>query len=191
MIRYQNNWCKERTWKIISNWYRFRITETSHERHIVRDYLPFECLLNDLFGLTTKKSKLRVTSPLLGNLPVRTVDSPHKGLVTPKTFPWHGRLHGVPTLQLICNHYSHVAWVAWWLNALHYADVIMATMASQITSLTVVYSSVYSDAEQRKHQSSASLAFVWGIHRDRWIPHTKGQWRGKCFHLMTSSWTFL
>ena len=29
---------------------------------------------------------------------------------------------------------------------------------------------------------------VWGIHRDRWIPRTKGQLRGKCFHLMTSSW---
>ena len=33
-------------------------------------------------------------------------------------------------------------------------------MASQITSLTIVYSTVYSDADQRKHQSSASLAFV-------------------------------
>ena len=64
----------------------------------------------------------------------------------------------------------------------------MTTVASQITSLAVVYSSVYLDANQRKHQSSASLAFVWGIHRDRWIPRTKGQLRGKCFHLMTSSW---
>ena len=64
----------------------------------------------------------------------------------------------------------------------------MTTMASQITNLTVVYSTVYPDADQRKHQSSASLAFVWGIHRDRWIPHAKGQLRRKCFHLMTSSW---
>ena len=69
----------------------------------------------------------------------------------------------------------------------HYIDVIMTTMACQITSLTVVYSTFYSDADQRKHQSSPSLAFVWGIHRDRWIPRTKGQLRGKCFHLMTSS----
>ena len=45
-------------------------------------------------------------------------------------------------------------------------DVIMRTMASQITSLRIVYSTVYSDADQRKHQSSASLAFVWGIHRE-------------------------
>ena len=69
----------------------------------------------------------------------------------------------------------------------HYIDVIMTTMASQITSLMVVYSTVYSDADQRKHQSSVSLPFVCEIHRDRWIPRTKGQLRGKCFHLMTSS----
>ena len=47
----------------------------------------------------------------------------------------------------------------------HYDDVIMGAMASQITSLTIVYSTVYSDADQRKHQISASLAFVFGIHR--------------------------
>ena len=71
----------------------------------------------------------------------------------------------------------------------HYIDVIMAKMWShQITSLTVVYSIVYSGADQRKHQSSASLALVRGIHRDRRIPRTNGQQRGKCFHLMTSSW---
>ena len=69
----------------------------------------------------------------------------------------------------------------------HYIDVKMTTVASEITSLTVVYSTVYSDADQRKHHSSASLAFMWGIHRDRWISHTKGQLRRKCFHLMTSS----
>ena len=47
----------------------------------------------------------------------------------------------------------------------HYGDIIMGAIASQITSLTIVYSIVYSDADQRKHQSSASLAFVQGIHR--------------------------
>ena len=41
----------------------------------------------------------------------------------------------------------------------------MSTIASQITSLAIVYSTVYSGTDQRKHQSSASLAFVWGIHR--------------------------
>ena len=47
----------------------------------------------------------------------------------------------------------------------HYSDVIMSAMASQITSLPIVYSIVYSGADQRIHQSSASLAFVRGIHR--------------------------
>ena len=41
----------------------------------------------------------------------------------------------------------------------------MSAIASKITSLTIVYSSVYSGADQRKHQNSTSLAFVWGIHR--------------------------
>ena len=51
------------------------------------------------------------------------------------------------------------------VSSVHYDDVIMGTMASQITSLTIVYPTVYSGADQRKHQSSASLAFVRGIHR--------------------------
>ena len=50
-------------------------------------------------------------------------------------------------------------------GSFHYDDVIMRAMASQITSLTIVYSIVYPGADQSKHQSSASLAFVWGIHR--------------------------
>ena len=57
-------------------------------------------------------------------------------------------------------------------KASHYCDVIMTTMVSRFTSLTVVYSIVYWDAYQRKHQSSALLAFVWGIHQ--WLvnsPH--------------------
>ena len=43
----------------------------------------------------------------------------------------------------------------------HYNDVIMGAMASQITSITIVYLG----ANKRKHQSFASLAFVWGINR--------------------------
>ena len=50
-------------------------------------------------------------------------------------------------------------------NPTHYGDVIMGEIASQITSLTIVYSTVYSDADQRKHQIPAPLAFVRGIHR--------------------------
>ena len=56
----------------------------------------------------------------------------------------------------------------------HYNDVIMGTMVSQITSLTIVYSSVYSGADQRKHQRSASLAFLRGIHR--WPVNSPHKW---------------
>ena len=51
------------------------------------------------------------------------------------------------------------------ISLIHYIDVKVGTMASQITSLTIVYTTVYSSTDQRKHQSSASLAFVQGIHR--------------------------
>ena len=61
-------------------------------------------------------------------------------------------------------------------NNKHYNDVTMSAMASQITGVSIVWSTVRSDAAQRKHQRSTSLAFVV------WIYH---QWLGKCFHSMT------
>ena len=68
----------------------------------------------------------------------------------------------------------------------HYGDVIMGAMASQITTVTTVYSTVYSDVDQRKYQRSASLAFVRGIHR--WPVNAPHKWPAtrKCFYLMTS-----
>ena len=56
----------------------------------------------------------------------------------------------------------------------HYTNVIMCAMASQITSLSIVYSTVYTGADQRKHQSSASLVFVWRIHR--WPVNSPHKW---------------
>ena len=47
----------------------------------------------------------------------------------------------------------------------HYNDIIMSAVASQITSLTIVYSTIYSVTDQRKHQSSTSQAFMRGIYR--------------------------
>ena len=67
------------------------------------------------------------------------------------------------------------------LSDYHYNDVIMSMMASQITSLTTVYSTFYSRRRSRKHQSSASLAFVWGIHH--WpvnCPHKRPVMRKIC-----------
>ena len=53
----------------------------------------------------------------------------------------------------------------------------MSAMAPQITGLMVLFSTVYSDADQRKYQSSASLAFVRGIHR--WPVPMTGVWTAK------------
>ena len=76
--------------------------------------------------------------------------------------PYFCRSKQFSTYRLSCRHHYRVIWRLW---VLHYNDVMMCAMASQITSLTYVYSSVYSGADKKKHQSSASLAFVRGIHR--------------------------
>ena len=84
-----------------------------------------------------------------------------------------------------CAYFSGLLlWHLWWLWCRwsnHYSDIIMGTMMSQITSLTIVYSTIYSGADQRKHQSSASLAFVQGIHR--WPVNSLLKWpvMGKIF----------
>ena len=59
-------------------------------------------------------------------------------------------------------------------NLSHYSDVIMGAMAFQITCVTIDYSTVYSGANQRKHQSSPLLAFVRGIHR--WPVNSPHKW---------------
>ena len=62
----------------------------------------------------------------------------------------------------------------------------MGAMASQITSITIVYSTVYSDTENIKTPRHWPLCGEFT--GERWIPRTNGQLRGKCFHFMTSSW---
>ena len=82
------------------------------------------------------------------------------------------------TVSSSIPHFSYQVFIS---PNLHYNDVIMSMIASQITSLTIIYSTVYSGTDQRKHQSSASLAFVRGIHR--WLvnsPH-KGSVTRKMF----------
>ena len=67
------------------------------------------------------------------------------------------------------NDISAIAFPKWvWLNYVcHDSDDLMSKMASQITSVSIVYLTVCSGQDQRKHQSSASLAFVRG---HRWVP---------------------
>ena len=66
---------------------------------------------------------------------------------------------------------SSGSWLSW-ICALQWRH--NGAMASQIISLTIDYSTIYSGADQRKHQSSVSLAFVWGIHR--WLVNSPHKW---------------
>ena len=80
---------------------------------------------------------------------------------------------GMHKLQISVNANSPSSDIEWCycvfignvLAWIHYNIVIIGALASQIPSLTIVYSTVYSGADQRKRQCSASLAFVRGIHR--------------------------
>ena len=87
---------------------------------------------------------------------------------------------------------SKHAWNLWlhynaYLMVYHHNDVTMGAKASQITSLTIVNSIVYSDADQRNLKALRHWSLCAEFTGDRSIPHTNGQLRGKCFHLMTSS----
>ena len=94
---------------------------------------------------------------------------PHAPLpLSPASAPQGYNSSETPT-SMSCNT-EPCSWTGEHKNvSIHYNDIIMGAIASQITSLPIVYSTVYSGADQRKHQSSASLAFV------REISRTNGQ----------------
>ena len=106
--------------------------------------------------------------------------------ISPK-FTLNGSVNNIPALVQI-SHYLNQWWLIYWLiytslgihesnpnivkslclyliSHLHYSDVILNVMVSQTTSVSIVYWTVCSGADQRKHQSSASRAFVRVIHR--------------------------
>ena len=64
--------------------------------------------------------------------------------------------------------------LGWTDVCIHYSDVKLDVMASHIISLTMVYWTVYSGADQRRHQSSAPLGFVMGI--IRWPVNSPHKW---------------
>ena len=80
------------------------------------------------------------------------------------SFPWRSHSNAC-VISRLCSDVSCVPW--------RLRPIKVASMASPITSPTIVYSTVYSGADQRKRQSSTSLAFEFT--GDRWIPCTNGQ----------------
>ena len=101
----------------------------------------YECVPTQLLSITPDRTQFRLANS-------RAYHS--RGPWPIKKFKWWQMWHRKSILRILC---------------LHYSDIIMGAMASQITSLTIVNSTVYSGVDERKHQSSASLAIVWWIHQ--------------------------
>ena len=85
-----------------------------------------------------------------------------------KTCPWDCLICCNALNSGVPKPYVIQVWLA------HYGDIIISAMASQITTLTIVYAAIYSAANHRKHQSSALLAFLRGIHR--WPVNSPHKW---------------
>ena len=125
-----------------------------NERDGVSNHQRLNCLLKRLFRRRSKKiSKLRITGLCAGNSPV-TGEFPTQRASNAEIFPSDDVIMGLK--------FHYVSKVApdgdlprQWL--FHYDDVIMSAIASQITSLTVVYATVYWGADQSKHQSSGEF----------------------------------
>ena len=89
------------------------------------------------------------------------------------------------TLLVMAPEYSGWKWVN------HYSDVIMSAMATQ-SPASRLFPQPFVRALIKQNIKAPRHWPLWGeSNGHRWIPLTKGQWRGKCFHLMTSSWSWL
>ena len=146
-----------------------------HNKHDgISNHQRFNCLLNHLFKRRSKKtSKLRVTGLCEGN-PLVTGGFPSQRASNAENVSiwWRHRV-------IICGFMVESTIMANTDRGAneplsHYCNVIMGAMTSQITSLTIVYSTVHSCTDQRKHQSSASLAFAGGFHG--WPVNSPHKW---------------
>ena len=180
-----------------------------HWPFVPHDCLPVYSTIHS--GADQRKHQSSASLAFVRGIHRSPVNSPHKGPMTRKIFPLDdvimvlvdpldafahirqvcvtdiGTIIRLPQCQwsdsegyewteTVTNHCK--------TNHIHYDEVIMGTMASQITSLPIVYSTVYSGTDERKYQSSASLAFVWGIYRGPVNSPHKWPVTRKMFHLM-------
>ena len=88
-----------------------------------------------------------------------------------------------------CNSFHVWCPIFRWVAVRHYSDVIISTIASQITSVLTVYS-IWSGQAQIKENIKAPCHWpLWGeFTGDQWIPCKKDELHWKCFHLMMSPW---
>ena len=118
----------------------YTLRPTQNGRHVADDI--FNCIfLNEKSWFSTRISSKYASPGLIDNGPALV-----------EIMAWY-RMGVKPLFEPMVVYYTH------------YDDVMMSAIASQITTLTIVYSTVYSGEDQRKYQSSASLAFVQEIRR--------------------------
>ena len=106
--------------------------------------VPFEITKNITCGRLSFKSSPYDFAFITNDTTCRLCRRPDRFPVSPEEHQYYG---------------SH------WRRTGIYREVIMGAMASQITGIPIFCTIVGAGADQRKHQNSASLAFVWGIHR--------------------------
>ena len=169
-----------------------------------QNHQPHDCLLNRLFRRRSNKtSKLRVTGLCAGTLPATGEFPAQMASNTENVFIWwrHNVIESIEILDIqlgspcrrhleysstICqtcriypqNMYA-VRALSWcfvdFTHVFHYTDVIMGAVASQITSLTIVYSTVSLDADQSNIKASRHWPLCGEFTGDRWIPRTNGK----------------
>ena len=137
-------------------------------------------------------SMLKIRRPLGRLIFNMGIAIPGKTVFLIETAPWNVHFHSYLYRQCACRtniilHFttsissqpSHIHY-----NLNHYNDVIMGAMASQASRL-------FPQAFFRRRSKKTSMLRVTG-HCDgnSPVPRTKGQQSEKCFHLMTSSWTW-
>ena len=141
------------------------VLETLTELHQLDSLIPFDILTDQNKIFSPFELNEDSNLPLINSDPDGCVMKGSQLFIWPKladptfVFIWEMRLE--TQLCGICSGRDNKD------SPRHYSDVIMSPMASQITDFKKVYSAVCSGPDQRKHQSSASLAFVRGIH---WWP---------------------
>ena len=140
-------------------------TVTSHERYGVSKYRQIDSFFQQLFQANNTKNQC-YTLPIGGKRQPTGAAFPCKWRLQYGGSCWLGAYLAPGHVQPPYNDVGRS-------TLIHYSDVIMSAMASQITGDSIIYPTVCSGEDQRKHQSSAPLWGVFTGHRR--IPRSKGQ----------------
>ena len=155
------------TFEYITHLLTYSYNKTTHgssRYHPLQDHMTNgSCSVARAFMFKSTSRPFLLENDMTSNVQYILIVETHCGVVTP-----YGNID-LAALSKIMD-----CCLLYYLLVVHYSDVIMDTMASQITSLAIVYSTFYSGRDQREHQSSASLAFVQRIHR--WPVNSPHKW---------------